>query len=74
VKAGARWDYRIATLEKHGPVKLHLEKAPEGMSLSRKGQLSWKVPGGVRGTAEVVVVVTDRKSNEVRHGFTIAFE
>jgi hypothetical protein len=32
-----------------------------------------KVPGGVRGTA-VVVVVTDRKPNVVRHGFTVAFE
>jgi hypothetical protein len=73
-KAGVRWDYRIATLQKHGPVKLELEKAPEGMSLSPGGQLTWKIPGGVRGTAEVVVAIKDSKANVIRDRFTLAFE
>jgi hypothetical protein len=73
-KSGTRWEYEIKTLEKHGPVAFKLEKAPEGMSLSGRGQLTWKVPSGIRGTAEVTVVITDSKSNSIRHGFTITFE
>jgi hypothetical protein len=73
-KSGARWEYQIDTLEKHGPVEFKLEQAPEGMSLSGRGQLTWKIPSGIRGTAEVTVGITDSKSNSIRHGFTITFE
>jgi hypothetical protein len=73
-KSGAKWAYQIGTLEKHGPVEFKLEKAPEGMSLSPRGELTWKIPSGIHGTAEVAVVITDSKSNSIRHAFTIAFE
>jgi hypothetical protein len=73
-KAGARWNYRIATVQKHSPVVFKLEKAPEGMSLSPEGQMTWTVPNGIQGTAEVKVAITDSKSHVFRHSFTIAFE
>jgi hypothetical protein len=73
-KSGSKWSYQIETLEKHGPVEFKLEKAPEGMSLSPKGQLTWKIPSGIQGTAEVTVVITDSKSYSISHSFTIAFE
>jgi hypothetical protein len=73
-KSGAKWVYQIGTLEKHGPVEFKLEKGPEGMSLSARGELTWKIPSGIHGTAEVAVVITDSKSNSIRHAFTIAFE
>jgi hypothetical protein len=73
-KAGARWEYQVETLQNHGPVEFKLEQGPEGMALSPGGRLTWKIPGGIRGAAEVTVVITDRKANSVRHGFTITFE
>jgi hypothetical protein len=55
-------------------VKFELEKSPEGMSLSPQGSLSWKVPGGIEGDAQVVVAITDNKSNVIRHSFIVKFE
>jgi hypothetical protein len=73
-KAGAKWDYQITSLAKHGPVKFELEKSPEGMSITPTGGLAWKVPGGIQGKAPVVVAITDSKSNVTRHSFTVVFE
>jgi hypothetical protein len=73
-KSGSKWSYQIETLQKHGPVEFKLEKAPEGMSLSPRGQLTWKIPSGIQGTAEVTVVISDSKANSISHSFTIAFE
>jgi hypothetical protein len=73
-KSGAKWDYQIRTLAKHGPVKFELETAPEGMSMSAAGDLTWKVPGGIQGKTHVVVAITDKKSSVIRHSFTVTFE
>jgi hypothetical protein len=73
-RSGDRWNYRIETLQKHGPAEFKLEKAPEGMSMTAPGNLTWKIEGGIKGTAEVAAQITDRKGNVIRHSFTIAFE
>lgn len=73
-KAGAQWEYRLTTLAKHSPLKFQLEKSPEGMVLSPEGTLTWKIPGGIQGTAPVTVTITDSKAQVIRHTFTITFE
>jgi hypothetical protein len=71
---GAGWDYKISTLAQYLPVEFKLEKRSEGMSLTPRADLTWKLPCGIQGTAQVVVAITDARSNVICHDFTIAFE
>ena len=73
-KAGAAWDYQLKTVAKNGPVKYDLPKAPEGMTVSADGKLTWTPPKGVIGRALVEVKGTDAKGKIVRQTFEITFE
>jgi hypothetical protein len=73
-KGGVVWGYQMKTAAKHGPVKYDLPKAPEGMSVSAEGKLTWTPPRGIIGRAPVEIKVTDSKNKIVRQVFEISFE
>jgi hypothetical protein len=73
-KGGAAWDYQLKTVAKSGPVKYELPKAPEGMTVSAEGKLTWTPPKGVIGRAPVEIKGTDSKGKIVRQTFEISFE
>jgi hypothetical protein len=72
--AGKEWKYQIKPIASDGPVRYRLVLAPERMSLSRDGLLTWKIPARISGTGDVDVEITDRKGKSTRHRFTIAFK
>ena len=73
-RAGTSWDYQLKAVAKNGPVKYELPKAPEGMTVSAEGKLTWTPPKGVIGRAPVEVKGTDSKGKIVRQTFEIIFE
>jgi hypothetical protein len=73
-KAGTAWDYQLKTVAKNGPVKYELPKAPEGMTVSAEGKLTWTPPKGIIGRAPVEVRGTDAKGKIVRQTFEISFD
>ncbi len=73
-KGGTAWDYQLKTVAKSGPVKYELPKAPDGMTVSSDGKITWTPPKGVIGRAPVEVKGTDAKGKIVRQTFEITFE
>ena len=55
------------------PLKYSLPKAPQGMTITDAGMISWAIPGGVEGTAAVIVEVTDESGSVKLQWFTISF-
>ncbi|MBN9122790.1 MAG: hypothetical protein J0I06_27230 [Planctomycetes bacterium] len=73
-KAGTAWDYQLKTVAKNGPVKYDLPKAPEGMTVSADGKITWTPPKGIIGRAPVEVRGTDAKGKIVRQTFEVTFD
>jgi hypothetical protein len=73
-KAGAAWEYQLKTVAKSGPIKYELPKAPDGMTVSADGKITWTPPKGVIGRAPVEVKGTDAKGKIVRQTFEVSFE
>lgn len=73
-KSGAAWEYTLKTVAKSGPVKFELPKAPDGMTVSPEGKLTWTPPKGIIGRAPVEVRGTDAKGKIVRQTFEVSFE
>jgi S1-C subfamily serine protease len=70
---GGTYNYAMDVLSAAGGVKYSLESAPEGMTVSAKGKLSWKVPESASGSnVPVVVTIADAGGKEVFHSFTIS--
>jgi hypothetical protein len=63
----------MQVLSKAGDVKYKLEFAPEGMTVSDAGLITWKVPAklGVEGE-KVVVLVSDKAGEQAYHSFTLS--
>jgi len=73
-KGGTAWEYQLKTVAKSGPVKYELPKAPEGMTVSAEGKITWTPPKGIIGRAPVEVKSTDAKGRVVRQVFEVNFE
>ncbi|MCI0704232.1 MAG: hypothetical protein L0241_24505 [Planctomycetia bacterium] len=73
-KGGVVWEYQLKTVAKSGPLKYELPKAPEGMTVSAEGKLTWTPPKGVIGRAPVEVKGIDTKGKVVRQVFEVSFE
>jgi hypothetical protein len=72
-QAGAVWTYQIRHLARHEPVRYEIKHAPEGMTLSSNGLLTWRILGNIKGKGRVEIEVTDSKGNVLPHRFTISF-
>jgi hypothetical protein len=73
IRSRAQWEYQMQVLSKAGDVKYKLEFAPEGMTVSDAGLITWKVPAklGVEGE-KVVVLVSDKAGEQAYHSFTLS--
>jgi hypothetical protein len=72
-QSGAEWQYQVAAIAHATPLKFSLAKAPQGMSITDAGMISWAIPGGIEGTAAVIVEVTDESGSVKQQRFTISF-
>ncbi|MFO0965202.1 MAG: hypothetical protein U0793_06410 [Gemmataceae bacterium] len=68
--AGARFQYKPA-LTSSGPVSLHLEAGPEGMTLGKGGLLSWDVPPDGAGKEFLVILRAATEEREAFHSFRV---
>ncbi len=73
-ESGQEWRYEATAISNAKPVKFSFALQPEGMEISEAGVMTWKIPGGIKGTADVVLKAIDAKGNEKEQGFTISFK
>ncbi|MBY0229212.1 MAG: hypothetical protein K2W96_08050, partial [Gemmataceae bacterium] len=74
-KKGAAFTYKAAAKSKKGGVKWELSSGPRGLTVSKDGEVSWKVPADFAGSsAEVVLAASDAGGKEAFHRFTLAVE
>lgn len=72
VRAGETLSYEIRARSRAGGVRFTLESGPRGMSVSRKGVLTWRVPDDAAGRQVAVIVsVRDASGREVLHSFRL---
>ncbi len=68
----AQWKYQIEAVSKAGGITYKLELAPDGMTISPDGLLSWKVPARCNPNGEkVVVLIADQAKEKLYHTFTL---
>jgi len=73
IRPRAQWEYQMQVLSKAGDVKYRLEFAPEGMTVSDAGLITWKVPAKLGDEGEkVVVLVSDKGGEQAYHSFTLS--
>jgi hypothetical protein len=72
VETASVFAYKLDVRSKVGGVKFHLDKGPDGMTISDNGLLTWNVPPRTDGkTFPVVVAVRDADGKEVFHTFDL---
>lgn len=72
VKLRDKWEYQMQVLSKAGEVKYKLEFAPEGMTISDAGLITWKVPNKLGEEGEkVVVLISDKAGEQTYHTFSL---
>jgi mono/diheme cytochrome c family protein len=73
VRAEDMLRHRIEVESSAGGVRFTLEAGPEGMTVSRRGQLRWKVPANLGGkTARAALTIKDARGKEIVHAFEVA--
>ncbi len=71
-KPGTAFSYKLEVLSKKGGVKFKLESGPEGLAVSDKGEVTWKVPAKqAESDEDVLVTVSDSSGQEVFHNFKV---
>ena len=73
-QSGAEWQYQVTAIAHSTPLKISLAKAPQGMTITDAGMISWAIPGGIEGAAAVIVEVTDESGSVKQQRFTISFK
>jgi hypothetical protein len=69
---GETLTYALAVKSKKGGVKVKLELGPEGMTVSAKNELTWKVPADyAEAEAAVTLTISDASGLEVPHTFRL---
>ena len=69
---GTAYNYQIAVKAKRDKLVFNLDSGPEGMSLSKSGRLTWKVPADFADAeAAVIVSIADSAGQKIFHSFTI---
>ncbi len=70
--AGKRFKYKVEVVSKSDKLTYQLESGPEGMTISPKGVVSWKVPANTPPEPQsVIILVTDGEGQEVFHTFDL---
>ena len=75
VRKGERFEHKLDVASKAGGVTMTLEHGPDGMTLSKVGVLSWKVPTeGLEGNVSVIILLRDVKGQEKYFTFQVSVE
>src|SRR5205807_4602699 len=75
VKRGGAFEYTVVVKSKRGGVSYRLDSGPNGMTISKDGKLTWKVPNDwAELETDVIVGVTDSTGQECLHTFTIKID
>jgi hypothetical protein len=73
--AGRKLVHRIAARSGKGGITFALADGPDGLAVSREGEVTWLVPGKLKGEdVKVVVTVGDTSGDEIFHTLTIRVE
>ena len=71
-KRGAEFVYPMSVKSNKGGVTFEISSGPEGMTVSPKGVVKWKVPADAKDSAiEVILSIRDASEQEVFHTFTL---
>jgi hypothetical protein len=71
-KRGAVYTYQMMAKSRKADVRYKLDSGPEGMDVSAKGLLEWRVPLDIRDdTRDVIIRIRDAAGQEAFHTFTI---
>ncbi len=69
---GEQFTYQMRVRSKRGGVRYHLDSAPEGMMISSKGRVKWRVPKDAQGTNETIILsVSDNSDQEEFQTFVL---
>lgn len=69
------YNYPMKVRSRKGSVKFSLQVAPEGMTISSEGVLTWNVPRKYEGSeAPVIVQVSDDSGREIIHSFRLSID
>ncbi len=72
VAPGEAYRYPIVVKSKKGGVNYKLESGPEGMTMSKEGELQWNVPKDAEELIHsIIVLVTDSAGQETHHTFDL---
>lgn len=70
--AGKTFTHQIEAVSKAGKVEYKLESAPDGMTISPKGEIAWPVPATeTAGPHNVILLVSDKSGEELFHTFDL---
>ncbi len=69
---GQEYTYQVGVKSRKGGLTYDLQSAPEGMTISKDGKITWKVPKDVTDRRPVVILlITDSANQQVYHTFQI---
>eukprot|EP00752_Nemacystus_decipiens_P015699 g14012.t1 len=71
-KIGATYSYEVKVKSKRGGVKYSLDTGPEGMRISSRGLITWRVPRSVKEEShKVIASISDASGQSIFHTFSI---
>jgi S1-C subfamily serine protease len=71
-RKGKFFHYQMVVKSKKGGLQYHLDSGPEGMTVSNRGRISWKVPADfAEPESDVIVSVKDSAGQEALHTFKL---
>lgn len=72
-RRGADYAYQMVVKSKKGDLKYRLEAGPEGMTVSREGLVTWKVPADYdQNESNIIILMADSGGQESHHTFKLA--
>ena len=72
VKPGSNYEYQLDVKSKKGGLKYKIDSGPQGMTISKKGRVSWRAPQKPESASDKVILsIKDSADQEVFHVFTI---
>lgn len=70
--AGQPWTYQIEVLSKAGGVKYEVELAPDGLTVSDLGLMTWTpAPGEETRAEKIIVLISDEGGEQTYHSFAV---
>ena len=65
------WNYKVTAISSADEVNYSLELGPDGMTISKDGELKWAVPDDFKGSEKVIVLLSSKGGEETWHNFEV---